>query len=203
MSVSTVELAPVEVSAVEALFTQAHTAHAFTDEPVSDEQIHQIYDMMKMAPTSMNTQPLRITWVRSGDEKQKLGAAMNDGNRAKTLGAPLNAILSVDTNWHEHFGTFAPWAEDRKGFFAANEAIRVAMGTNNAHIQAGYFITAVRAVGLAAGPMGGFDAAAVDAAFNQDNGHHALIVVNIGHPTQEAYRPRGARLDFEVANRIL
>lgn len=196
-------LTPVPQEHLDALFTEAHTAHTFTDQEVTDEQAQQIYDLLKMAPTSMNNQPLRITWVRSEQARHSLVETMSDGNKDKTLRAPLTAILSADNNWFEHFGTFAPWAEERKAFFANNPEIATKMARENAFIQAGYFILAVRSVGLAAGPMGGFDAAALDARFNADTGHSAILVVNIGHPAQDAYRPRGARLSTEIATRTV
>lgn len=203
MTVDTQALAALEQSQLDVLFTEAHTAHAFTDQEVTSEQMQLIYDLVKMAPTSMNNQPLRITWVRSREARESLVHTMNDGNKEKTLNAPLTAILSADTQWFEHFGTFAPWAEERKGFFAANPVVAAKMANDNAFIQAGYFITAARALGLAVGPMGGFDAAALNARFNADNGHQAILVVNLGYPAQDAFRPRGERLSTEIATRVL
>lgn len=203
MTFASTTLASLTEDQLALLFNEAHTAHAFTDEEVSQELADQVYELIKWAPTSMNNQPLRITWVRSPQARGALVDAMNDGNKDKTAAAPLVAILSADTNWFEHFGTFAPWAEERRAFFESNPEVAAKMANNNAHIQAGYFILAVRALGLAAGPMGGFNAAKIDEHFNADNGHKAFLVVNVGYPAQDAFRPRGGRLDPEIAVRTL
>lgn len=203
MSVETHAISALSQEHLDALFADAHTAHAFTDAEVADHDIERIYDAIKWAPTSMNTQPLRITWVRSPEARNKVVEAMSDGNKAKVAAAPMTAVLSADPKWFEHFGVFAPWAIERQQFFADNPDIAQKMARDNAFIQAGYFITAVRALGLGAGPMGGFDAAHLDSAINSETGHTAVLVVNIGHPDPAGYRPRGGRLDASVATRVI
>lgn len=185
--------------AAEQLFLKAHTAHAFTEQTVSDSELEAIYDLMKMAPTAMNSQPLRITWVRSQQARELLVAAMNDGNKAKTLTAPMTAILSVDNNWHQHIGLTAPHATNQQAFFESNEQARKAMAQNSAWIQVGYFILAARAVGLDAGPMTGFSADSIDQSFHAENGHRALAVVNLGHASADGVRPRAGRLAYADA----
>lgn len=189
----------INSAAADALFREAHTAHAFTDQEVSDAQREAIYDLMKMAPTAMNSQPLRITWVASPQARQLLGEHMNDGNRSKTLAAPMVAILSVDPHWYRHIGLTAPHALSQQEFFASNLEAALAMGEKSAWIAVGYFILAARAVGLDCGPMTGFDARAVDAEFHGETGFKALAVVNLGHATPEGIRPRNGRLDIAEA----
>ena len=189
----------IDDRAADLLFREGHTAHAFTDQPVSDQELEGIYDLLKMAPTAMNSQPLRITWVRSEEARMDLVAHMNEGNQDESLGAPMTAILSVDTDWHRNIGFTAPHAVGNQPYFEENEAARVGMGTNSAWIQVGYFVLAARAMGLDAGPMTGFDADAINAAFHADSGHKVLAVVNLGHAAAEGIRPRGGRLAFDAA----
>ncbi|MGM0931311.1 MAG: malonic semialdehyde reductase [Actinomycetota bacterium] len=189
----------VDREAANQLFLEARTANTFSTEPVTDEQLAAIYELAKMGPTLMNNQPLRITWVRSAEAREKLGARMAEGNRAKTLTAPMVAVLSYDTDWHEHFETFFPHAPERKEMFDDNAEMRAEVAKNNAWLQAGYFIMAVRAVGLHAGPMGAFDAAGIDEDFNAGTSHRTFMVVNVGTPGEDPWFPRLPRLDAEVA----
>lgn len=185
--------------AANALFLEARTATTFTAEPVSNEQLRAIYELTKMGPTAMNIQPLRITWVRSAEARELLVSHMAEGNAAKTATAPMVAILSFDADWHEQFPVFFPHAPERKAAFDGNEAARQQMGNNNGHMQAAYFIMAVRAVGLGAGPMAGFNAVGIDADFHTGSSRKTFMVVNIGKPGENAWHPRLPRLDFEFA----
>jgi 3-hydroxypropanoate dehydrogenase len=176
------------------LFREARTANTFTDEPVTDEQIAAIYDLIKHAPTAMNMQPLRIVLVRQGEARERLLKHMADGNRDKTANAPLVAILAADTDFHEHLPrTFPPFPGAKDAF--ADETAREEAARFNATLQAGYFFLGVRAAGLAAGPMGGFDAAAVDADFFAGTALRSLVVVNIGRPGDNAWFDRLPRLE--------
>ncbi|WP_255485651.1 malonic semialdehyde reductase [Mycobacteroides sp. LB1] len=177
------------------LFRQARTANTFTDEPVADEQIQAVYELIKFAPTSMNQQPLRIVLVRSGEARSRLVKHMLGANQAKTLSAPLVAILAADLNFHEELPTQFPHLPEAKDYFADADA-RAASARTNALIQVGYFILGIRASGLAAGPMTGFDAGAVDREFFPDGVHQSLAVVNIGKPGLDAWHPRLPRLAY-------
>lgn len=191
----------IDATTADALFFEARTANTFSDEPVSEETAQAIYELTKMGPTMMNNQPMRITWVRSAEGREKLANRMAETNREKTLTAPLVAVLSSDADWHEHFGTFFPHAAERKSMFDGEEkaGMREAVANNNAHIQSGYFIMAVRAVGLHAGPMGGFDAAGIDEDFHAGTNQKTFMVVNIGKPGENPWFPRLPRLDYDVA----
>ncbi|MGO4384254.1 malonic semialdehyde reductase [Specibacter sp. RAF43] len=185
--------------AAAAMFLTARTANSFDAGEISEETLQAVYALTKMAPTAMNIQPLRITWVRSAEARERLVAHMVDGNKAKTLRAPMVAVLSYDTDWHELLPTTAPHAAGMVPTFAGNDALRQGMGANNAHIQAGFFIMAARAAGLATGPMGGFDAAGVDAEFNAGTPRKSFLVVNLGKPNGIVDRERLHRLEFDVA----
>ena len=176
------------------LFREARTANSFTDEPVTDEQVAAIYDLVKYGPTAMNGQPLRIVLVRHGEARERLLKHMADGNRDKTANAPLVAILAADTDFHEHLERTFPHLPGAKDAFA-DDARREEVAKFNASIQAGYFFLGVRAAGLAAGPMAGFDAAGVDDEFFRGTGLRSLVVVNIGRPGENAWFDRLPRLE--------
>ena len=178
------------------LFRDARTANSFSDEPVSDEQMAAIYDLVKYGPTALNTQPLRVVLVRGGEARERLLKHMADGNRDKTADAPLVAILAADTDFHEHLHRTFPHFPGAKDLFADDEA-REQAAKFNATLQIGYFLLGVRAAGLAAGPMGGFDAEALDEEFFSDSALKSLLVVNIGKPGENAWFDRLPRLDHD------
>jgi 3-hydroxypropanoate dehydrogenase len=176
------------------LFRDARTANTFTDEPVTDEQVAAIYDLVKYGPTAMNNQPLRIVLVREGESRDRLLKVMADGNRDKTANAPLVAILAADTDFHEHLHRTFPHFPGAKDAFA-DPVAREQAARFNATLQIGYFLIGVRAAGLAAGPMGGFDAEALDAEFFAGTSLKSLLVVNLGHPGENAWYDRLPRLE--------
>jgi 3-hydroxypropanoate dehydrogenase len=177
------------------LFREARTANTFTDEPVTDEQIHAIYDLVKYAPTSVNMQPLRVLLVRSADARERLIGTLGTGNRAKTASAPLTAVLAADLNFHEEFHKTFPHAPEVREWFT-DETTRVEAARFNGALQVGYFILGVRAAGLAAGPMTGYDEELLNKEFFGDGEHTVLAVVNIGQPGEQAWFDRSPRLDF-------
>lgn len=187
---------------VDTLFSAAHTAYSFGPAPVSDDTLQQIYDTVRWAPTAMNSQPLRVAFVRSPDARTDLLAHVAPGNVDKVKSAPVTAILAYDSNWHEHLPALQPYATDPHLAWE-DPARRLPMAEFNATIQAGYFILGARAHGLAAGPMGGFDKAGVDAMFFPDGRWRSVLLVNLGHPTIDSFRPRMPRLEFEDAATLL
>jgi len=179
------------------LFTDARTANAFADIPVSDEELTSIWELAKWAPTSANTQPLRVLYVRPGEGRDRLVKYMSEGNRAKTAAAPAVAVLAVDTEFHEHIPALLPFRPELKDRFDGQDELRAKHASFNGTLQAGYFILAVRAHGLAAGPMTGFDADGVDAEFFPDGRYRSIMVVNIGHPGENPWFGRLPRLGHE------
>jgi len=177
------------------LFSDARSANSFSTAPVTDEELREIYDLAKMGPSAANLQPLRVLYVRSDEGKQRLAPHMNEGNRAKTLSAPAVAVLAWDSRFHEHVPTVFPIRPEMQESLEANPAMREGMGRFSATLQIGTFILAVRAAGLAAGPMAGFDAAGIDAEFFADGRWKSLLVVNIGHPGENPWFDRLPRLD--------
>lgn len=179
------------------LFREARTANSFSDEPVTDEQVETIYDLVKWAPTSMNNQPLRIVLVRSPEARARLVDLMFEGNRPKTETAPLVAILAADVDFHDELPSQFPHFPGARDLFAADEAARESAAKLNAALQIGYFTMGVRAAGLAAGPMTGVDLAGVDREFFPDGRHRALVVMNIGKAGENAWFDRLPRLAFD------
>ncbi|MEU0332792.1 malonic semialdehyde reductase [Streptomyces sp. NPDC006193] len=186
----------LDPAAQDLLFREARTANAFTDEPVTDEQVRAIYDLVKYGPTAFNQTPLRITLVRSPEARERLLKHMAEGNRDKTAAAPLVAILSADNEFHEELPTLFPAFPQAKDVFFAERPVRESAAAFNAALQAGYLIVGIRAAGLAAGPMTGFDAEGVRKEFLDDD-HTPLMIVNIGRPAPDASHPRGPRLAYE------
>jgi len=183
----------------EGIFTEHHTAYRFTPEPVSDTELAHLYELAKFAPTAMNSQPLRITFVRTEEGKQRLLPLLSEGNRAKSESAPVIAILAADTDFHENLPQLLPQSPSAKDGLAANAEMRAQMARNNAWLQTGAFILAVRAIGLDAGPMGGINAAGIDAEFFAGTALKTILVVNIGHVAEDGSFPRNPRLTFSEA----
>jgi len=180
------EEAAIDSAAVDTIFAEARTANSFTGE-VTEEQARAIYELTKFGPTAFNSQPLRVTYVRSDEARAKLVDALMAGNRAKTASAPLVAILSYDTDWAGQWDTFLPGYNAPKAMYDASPELAATAGNNNAHLQAGYFILAVRSLGFAAGPMTGADFSAIDAGFFPDGDQKSFLVVNIGQPGEDAW----------------
>ncbi|MFI1969127.1 malonic semialdehyde reductase [Streptomyces cinnamoneus] len=188
----------LDSAAQDLLFHAAHTANSFTDEPVTEEQMQAVYDLIKMAPTAFNQSPLRVVLVRSAEARERLVPHMAEGNQAKTAAAPLVAILAADNEFHEELPVLFPHFPQAKDVFFGERPVRERSAELNATLQAGYFLLGIRAAGLAAGPMTGFDHAGVQKEFLDDD-HTPLMIVNIGKPGADAFYPRSPRLSFDQA----
>ncbi|GGN44744.1 malonic semialdehyde reductase [Streptomyces fuscichromogenes] len=186
----------LDPAAQDLLFREARTANTFTDEPVTDEQVQAIYDLVKYGPTSLNQSPLRVVLVRSPEARERLVRHMAEGNQKKTATAPLVAILAADNEFHEELPQLFPHFPQAKDIFAGDRGVREKSAALNATLQAAYFILGIRAAGLAAGPMAGLDFEGVQKEFLDDD-HTPLMVVNIGKPGPEAWFPRGPRLAYD------
>jgi 3-hydroxypropanoate dehydrogenase len=178
------------------LFREARTANSFSDEPVTDEQIEAIYDLVKYGPTAMNNQPLRIVLVRDGEPRERLLKHMSEGNREKTASAPLVAILAADTDFHDNLPRTFPHFAGARDVYSDDQA-REQAARFNATLQIGYFLLGVRAAGLAAGPMGGFDAQGIEEELFEGTSLKALLVVNIGKPGDNPWYDRLPRLPHD------
>jgi 3-hydroxypropanoate dehydrogenase len=179
------------------LFHDARTANSFAPTPVTDAELDSIWELAKWPPTAANTQPLRVLYVRTEEGRARLVEHMAEGNRAKTASAPAVAVLAVDSRFHEHVPSLLPYKPELGDALAANDAMREGMGSFNSALQAGYFLLAVRAEGLTAGPMAGFDKEGVDREFFPDGRWKSVLVVNIGHPGEDPWFDRLPRLPHE------
>ncbi|WP_154942999.1 malonic semialdehyde reductase [Micromonospora palomenae] len=196
------DLLALDREAQDLLFRAARTANTFTDEPVTDAQVAAIHDLVRYGPTALNGQPLRVLLARSAPARARLLPHVSAGNRAKTATAPLVAVLAADVDFHHRLPELFPHRPEAKDWLA-DRAERVAQARFNATLQAGYFLLGVRAAGLAAGPMAGFDAAGVRREFFPDGRHEVLLLVNIGRPGPDAWHDRLPRLAAEEVIRTL
>lgn len=181
------------------LFHDARTANTFAPTPVTDAELDSIWELAKWPPTAANIQPLRVLYVRTEEGRARLVEHMADGNKAKTASAPAVAVLAVDSRFHTYIPEVFPIRPQMADALEADDAMREGMGSFNSAIQVGYFLLAVRAEGLTAGPMAGFDKEGVDAEFFPDGRWKSVLVVNIGHPGEDPWFDRLPRLAHEDA----
>ncbi len=189
---------PLPITSIQQLFTAARTHHSWQDKPVSDGLLQEIYDLAKWGPTSANASPLRIVFVKSKSAKEKLLPAVAGPNAAQVVAAPVTAIIAYDQKFHDHLPTLFP-AYDMRPMFVSNPSISEQTAFRNSSLQGAYFILAVRALGLDAGPMSGFDNAKVDQAFFEKTSWKSNFLCNIGYGDTAKLHPRGPRLSFDQA----
>jgi 3-hydroxypropanoate dehydrogenase len=186
-------------TALDQLFRSARTFNAWLPREVSDAQLHQLYELMKFGPTSANSSPMRLVFVKSPEAKAKLAPLMSDGNRAKTMAAPVTAIVASDHAFHDKLPQLFPHA-DAKSWFEGNQPLIDTTAFRNATLQGAYVILAARALGLDCGPMSGFDNAGVDAAFFAGTAIKSNFLINIGYgDASRDLFPRSPRLSFDEA----
>jgi 3-hydroxypropanoate dehydrogenase len=195
-------MSALDSQALAKAFTSARTFNKFKPEPVSDDTLHALYELLKWGPTAMNSQPGRYLFLRSEAAKQRLKPALSPGNLDKTLAAPVAVVVAIDTRFFEHLPEQFP-AYDAKPMFEGNPAMAEATATRNGTLQGAYLIVAARMLGLDCGPMSGFDAAKVNAEFFPDGRLRANFLVNLGYGDAGGNHPRGPRLTFDTAATIL
>lgn len=167
-------------ASLEQLFRSARTFNAWLPKEVSDEQLHQVYELAKFGPTSANSSPMRVVFVKSKAAKAKLEPFLSDGNRAKTMEAPVTAIVATDHEFYEQLPRLFPHA-DARSWFVGNQSLIDTTAFRNATLQGAYLLLAARAVGLDCGPMSGFDNAGVDAAFFAGTAVKSNFLISIGY----------------------
>lgn len=167
-------------ASLDQLFRSARTFNAWLPKEVSDEQLHQLYDLAKFGPTSANSSPMRVVFVKSKAAKAKLEPFLSDGNRAKTMEAPVTAIVATDHEFYEQLPRLFPHT-DARSWFVGNQPLIDTTAFRNATLQGAYLLLAARAVGLDCGPMSGFDNAGVDAAFFAGTAIKSNFLISIGY----------------------
>lgn len=191
----------LDAHARDLLFNHARTHNAWTPQPVADATLRELYDLMKMAPTSANCSPARIVFVRTPEGKARLRPALAPGNVEKAMAAPVTAIIAHDLDFHERLPELFPHA-DARSWFAGNDELIRTTAFRNGTLQGAYLILAARAVGLDCGPMSGFDAAQVDEGFFNGTRWRSNFLCNLGYGDSAALFPRSPRLGFEDACRL-
>ncbi|NVD40510.1 malonic semialdehyde reductase [Ensifer sp. HO-A22] len=191
-----------DASLLEKMFTQARSQNGWLDRPVANALLEQIHDLARLAPTSMNCSPLRITYLVTTEAKEKLRPALAAGNVDKMMTCPVVAIFATDFAFAERLPFLFPHT-DGKGFFERNPHLVADTAFRNATLQAGYYMLAARALGLDCGPISGFDAKAVDAIFFSDAQLRSNFLCGLGHGDPSKLFARHPRLSFEDACQIL
>ena len=194
--------AAIGAAALAQLFGEARTHNAFLDKPVPDQLLVEALDLAKMGPTAVNSQPLRVLFLRSEGSKERLRPALSPGNVAKTLAAPVVAIAGYDAAFHEHLPVLFPHV-DARSWFVGDEALAQRTAFQNGTLQAAYLLLALRALGLDTGPMAGFDNAKVDAEFFPDGKVKSNILINIGYGDDAKLFPRNPRFAFDEIAKVL
>ena len=189
----------IDQGALDALLLNARSQNKWTDQPVTDEQINQIYDILKMGPTSANSSPARFVFLRTKEAKDRLAPAMSSGNMEKTMTAPVVAIVAYDPRFYEKLPQLFPHNQDARSWFTSNEGLAATTAFRNGTLQGAYLIMAARAIGLDTGPMSGFDNAKVDEIFLQDRGWRSNFMVNLGYGDPAGLFERSPRLSFDEA----
>ena len=188
--------------ALEQILTKARTHSAWLSEPVSDDLLAEIYNLMKWGPTSANSSPARIVFVKSLEAKERLLPCLAEGNVEKTKAAPVTAIIAQDMEFYEKLPKLFPFA-DARSWFAGNKPFIESTAFRNSSLQGAYLIIAARSLGLDCGPMSGFDNSKVDEAFFQGTSWKSNFICNIGYGDASKLRPRAPRLEFTEACKTL
>lgn len=192
---------PLDDAALDRVFRTARSFNGYLDKPVAEAQLHAIWDLMKMGPTSANQMPARLVWCTSAEAKAKLAACASGTNGPKILAAPVTVIIGMDLEFHEQLPWLFPHA-DAKSWFAGSAPLREASAMRNSTLQGAYFIVAARMLGLDTGPMSGFDNAAVDAAFFAGTSVRSNFISTLGYGDPATVFDRSPRPDFATFNTL-
>jgi len=190
------EIAHLGQPAIDLILTRARSHYAWQEKPVTDEQIRQMYDMVKMGSTSMNTCPARFVFVNTNEGRARLAKALKPANVPKVMGAPLTAIIAWDTDFWKELPRLFPH-DDRRHLFDGKDAYCHDTAYRNSTLQGGYLMTAARAIGLDVGAMSGFSNQIVDEEFFADTTLKSNFLLNIGYADESALFQRLPRFDFE------
>jgi 3-hydroxypropanoate dehydrogenase len=185
------------------IFRNARTHNVWQDRPVEDALLRQVYDLARLGPTSANMSPMRVVFVKSREAKEKLKPALNEGNVAKTMAAPVTAIVGMDVHFYEKLPKLFPHTDAKAWFKDLPEPVLEYTALRNSSLQGAYLMLAARALGLDCGPMSGFDNARVDAAFFVGTTIKSNFLCNLGYGDPSKLHPRSPRLDFDEACRVV
>jgi nitroreductase len=192
----------LDAHALDQVFRLARTRNGWTERPVSDEQIHELYNLVKLGPTSANSCPARFVWVRTAEGKARLGALVSQTNRPKVLAAPVTAIIGYDLEFADRLPELFPAKGEKMKEVFRDPALAQSTAFRNSSLQGGYLILAARALGLDTGPMSGFDNARVDSEFFAGTNIKSNFICSLGYGSEENLFPRNPRLSFDEAGRF-
>ena len=187
---------------LDTIFKTARSHKGWLDKGISNDQIHQIYDLLKFAPTSGNCCPARFTFIRSNEAKNRIKPSLDEGNIDKTMQAPSVVIISYDTKFYESLPILSPH-NDAKSFYEGKDKIIKNTAEFNSALQGAYFIIAARSLGLDCCPMLGFNKEKLNQEFFPDKKNKAIFICGIGYGDESKLRPRASRLDFEEVCNII
>ena len=185
------------------IFLEARTHNKWLEKPVPDDLLRELVDIMKMGPTSANQSPARIVFVKSAEGKARLSPHLSEGNRAKTMSAPVCAIIGYDLRFYDYLPKLFPHA-DAKSWFEGGPAQKIETSAfRNGTLQGAYFIIAARALGLDTGPMSGFNSDGVDASFFAGTSVKSNFLCNLGYGDPAGVYPRSPRFSFDEIAKIV
>jgi 3-hydroxypropanoate dehydrogenase len=193
---------PISQEALDQLFYEARTHSTWLPEPVPVELLRKAYELARLGPTSANASPARFVFLTTPAAKALLKPVLAPGNVEKTMAAPVTVIIAWDTEFHEHLPKLFPQA-DMRSYFVGNKPLIEENAFRNSSLQGAYFILAARALGLDCGPMSGFDADKLNAAFFANGKWQVNLLCNLGYGDASKLQPRNPRLNFEEASVIL
>ena len=189
----------IDAAGLDLLFREARSHNKWRDEPVSDETLRELYDLLKFGPTSANSSPARFLFIRTKEAKDRLAPALSAGNLAKTMAAPVTVIVAYDPRFFEKLPKLFPHNPDAISWFTSNDSLAATTAFRNGTLQGAYLMLAARSLGLDVGAMSGFDTTKVDEIFLADRGWRSNFLVNLGHGDPEGLFGRSPRLDFDEA----
>ena len=191
------------IKTMDDIFTNERTCYHFSTKAVGDKLLREMYDLMKLGPTSANSCPLRILFVRSAKEKAKLVSCVMPGNVEKVIAAPVTAIFSYDMKFYDNLPHLFPHMPSMKDYFSGSDVVATHTATLNSALQAAYFMMIARSRGLAITPMSGFDMDAVDKNFLVGTYHKSSFLCCLGYRSEDEIHPRAPRLSFEEACKVI
>ncbi len=194
---------PLDQNALDQLFLAARSHNAWQSRPVPDELLQRLYNIFRMGPTSANCSPARIVFITSREAREKLMPALAEGNRAKSMAAPVTAIIAYDMKFYKKMEQLFPHVPGARSWFDKDEQTTFNAAFRNGTLQGAYFIIAARALGLDCGPMSGFDNAMVDQLFFAGTAVKSNFICNLGYGDTSGIFPRSPRLEFDEACSIV
>lgn len=194
---------PLTPEALQQLFLDARSFSYWQERPVSDEQLQQLYNLMRMGPTAANSCPARLVFVKSSEAKERLKPCLDEGNVRKSMSAPVVAIVGIDLEFYEKLPRLFPHSPEARSWYAGKPEKILNVATMNGSLEGGYMILAARSLGLDCGPMSGFSKEKLDREFFPDGKVKSLFICALGYGDRSKLHPRGPRLEFDEACTIV